>query len=203
MVGMDAKDRIIEEQRRLIELLRREIEQLKLALAKATKDSSNSSKSPSSDIVKPPKKGSGGKAAGKKRKRGGQRGHQRKLRQPLPPERVNKAFVYELPGAEVRERNLTPTDQFEIIQHVELLDMPIHVIEHRLRKNRTAAGRTVVTQVPELQGRPIFGPRMLAMIGWLKSRAHCSYTTIAVWMGDVLEVPVCRGYLAKLCNGVI
>ena len=54
---MDAKDRIIAEQRVLIEELRREIEKLKLALAKATKDSSNSSKSPSSDIVKPPKKG--------------------------------------------------------------------------------------------------------------------------------------------------
>ena len=32
---------------------------------------------------------------------------------------------------------------------------------------------------------------------------HCSYTTIATWMGDILQVPVCRGYLAKLCNGVI
>ena len=95
MVGMDAKDRIIAEQRVLIEELRREIEELKLALAKATKDSSNSSKSPSSDIVKPPKKGAGPKAARKKRKRGGQKGHQRKLRQPLPPERVDEAFVYE------------------------------------------------------------------------------------------------------------
>jgi hypothetical protein len=59
---MDAKDRIIAEQSVLIVELRREIEELKLALAKATKDSSNSSKSPSSklpssDIVKPPKKG--------------------------------------------------------------------------------------------------------------------------------------------------
>ena len=202
-MGMDAKDRIIEEQRLLIEELRREIEELKLALAKATKDSSNSSKSPSSDIVKPPKKGSSGRASRKKRKRGGQKGHQRKLRQPLPPERVDEAFVYEMTDAEVRERNLTPTDLFEIIQHVELLDMPIHVSEHRLRKYLTADGKTVVTQVPELQGRPIFGPRMLAMIGWLKSRAHCSYTTIAIWMADILQVPVCRGYLSKLCNGVI
>lgn len=200
---MDAKDRIIEEQHQLIEKLRREIEELKLALAKATKDSSNSSKSPSSDIVKPPKKDSSGRASRKKRKRGGQPGHQRRLRQPLPSERVDEAFVYELTDAEVRDRNLTPTDQFEIIQHVELLDMPIHVSEHRLRKYLTADGRTVVTQVPELQGRPIFGPRMLAMIGWLKSRAHCSYTTIATWMADILQVPVCRGYLSKLCNGVI
>ena len=200
---MNAKDRIIAEQRLLIEELRREIEELKLALAKATKDSSNSSKSPSSDIVKPPKKGDRGKAARKRRKRGGQPGRKRKLRQPLPPDRVDETFVYEMTDAEVSWRNLTPTDQFEIIQHVELLDMPIHVTEHRLRKYLTVDGKTVVTRVPELQGRPIFGPRMLAMIGWLKSRAHCSYSTIATWMADVMQVPVYRGYLSKLCNGVI
>ena len=200
---MDAKDLIIAEQRLLIKELRREVEQLKLALAKATKDSSNSSKSPSSDIVKPPKKGAGGKATRKRCKRGGQPGRKRKLRQPLPPERVDETFVYEMTDEEVRQRNLVPTDDFEIIQHVELLDMPIHITEHRLRKYTTVDGETVVTQVPELQGRPIFGPRMLAMIGWLKSRAHCSYSTIATWMADVLQVPVCRGYLAKLCNGVI
>ncbi len=200
---MDAKDRIIQEQRELIEELRREIEELKLALAKANKDSSNSSKSPSSDIVKPPKRDTECKSGRKRRKRGGQRGHKRKLREPLPPERVDKAFVYEIPDDEVRNRKLAPTDDFEIVQHIELLDMPIHVTEHRLRKYLTPDGKTVVTQVPELEGRPIFGPRMLAMIGWLKSRAHCSYTTIATWMGDILQVPVCRGYLSKLCNGVI
>jgi transposase len=200
---MDAKDRIIQELRELVEELRREIEELRLALAKANKDSSNSSKSPSSDIIKPPKRDAQGKSARKKRKPGGQPGRKRKLRQPLPPERVDEAFVYEIPDDDVRNRKLSPTDDFEIVQHVELLDMPIHVTEHRLRKYLTPDGKAVVTQVPELEGRPIFGPRMLAMIGWLKSRAHCSYTTIATWMGDILQVPVCRGYLAKLCNGVI
>ena len=203
MADMDDKDRIIAEQRELIADLRREIETLKLALAKAGKDSSNSSKSPSSDIVKPPRRDARGKATRKKSKRGGQPGHKRTLRAPLPPDRVDEAFVYEIPDDEIRDRKLTPTDDFEILQHVELLDMPIHVSEHRLRKYLTPDGKTVVTRVAELEGRPIFGPRMLAMIGWLKSRAHCSYTTIATWMDDILQVPVCRGYLAKLCNGVI
>jgi len=98
---------------------------------------------------------------------------------------------------------LTPTDEFEIVQHVELLDLPIHVTEHRLRKYLDGDGKTVLPNVPGLQDRPIFGPRMLSMIGWLKSRAHCSYSTIAVWMSDVLQVPVSRGYLSKLCNGTI
>jgi hypothetical protein len=119
----------------------------------------------------------------------------------LPPERVDQQITYEINDADVRELDLTPTDQFEIIQHVELMDMPIHVTEYRLRKYLDRDGETVLPHVPELVGRPIFGPRLLAMIGWLKSRAHCSYSTIATWMDDVLQVPVSRGYLAKLCNG--
>jgi len=97
---------------------------------------------------------------------------------------------------EVRELGLTPTDNFEIIQHIELLDLPIYVIEHRLRKYLDGDGNTVLPYVPELKGQPIFGPRMLSMIGWLKSRAHCSYSTIAVWMSDVLQIPVSLGIIA-------
>jgi len=171
-----------------------------LQLAKALKNSSNSSKSPSSDIVKPAKKQADRR---RKAKRGGQEGHKRKLREPLPPERVDEEITYEINDAQVREFQLTPTDQFEIIQHVELLDLPIHVTEHRLRKYLDGDGKAVFPDVPELAGQSIFGPRMLSMIGWLKSRGHCSYSTIAVWMDDVLQVPVSRGYLAKLCTGVI
>ena len=103
----------------------------------------------------------------------------------------------------MREFKLTPTNQFEIIQHVELLDLPIHVTEHRLREYVNLNGEIFLPDVPELRNQPIFGPRMLSMIGWLKSRAHCSYSTISIWMDDVLQVPVSRGYLAKLCNGTI
>ncbi len=204
---MDRKDQIITELRQLVADLQKQIQrqderiaELELQLAKAQKDSSNSSKSPSSDIVKPPKKNSDRR---KKAKRGGQSGHKRKLREPLPPERVDEQITYEINAVDVRELELTPTDQFEIIQHIELLDLPIHVTEHRLRKYLNGDGKTVLPDVPELKNRPIFGPRMLAMIGWLKSRAHCSYSTIAVWMSDVLQIPVSRGYLAKLCNGTI
>jgi len=204
---MDGKDQIITELRQLVADLQKHIRrqdariaELELQLARALKNSSNSSKSPSSDIVKPPKKKTDRR---KKAKRGGQKGHERKLRDLLPPERVDEQITYEMDDADVRELNLTPTDDFEIVQHIELLDLPIHVTEHRLRKYLDSDGNTVLPYVPELANRPIFGPRMLSMIGWLKSRAHSSYSTIALWMDDVLQVPVSRGYLAKLCNGVI
>jgi transposase len=204
---MDGKDQTIAELRQLVANLSAQlkrqaerIEELELSLAKAKKDSSTSSKPPSSDIVKPPVKKTPGTR--KKRKRGGQAGHQRQLRERLPSDRVNQAFEYDIDDHEVKDRQLTATDQFEVIQHIELLESPIKVIEHRLRIYLTANGEQVTPNVPELK-RPIFGPRMLAMIGWLKSRAHCSYSTIELWMEDVLQVPVSRGYLAKLCTGTI
>jgi len=191
---------IVDDQKKQIDTQAQRIAELELKLAKALKNSSNSSKSPSSDIVKPPTKKIDRR---KKAKRGGQKGRQRKLRDPLPPERVDESFLYEMNDADVRELGLTPTDDFEIVQNVELLDLPIHVTEHRLRKYLDGDGNTVLPHVPELKDRPIFGPRLLSMVGWLKSRAHCSYSTIAVWMSDVLQVPVSRGYLSKLCNGTI
>ena len=205
---MDGRDRLIDELRQIVaqqalqlEQQAARIEELELELAKARKDSSTSSKPPSSDIVNPPRKKKP-RGRPKKRKKGGQPGHARKLRQPLPPERVDEAFQYEMDDDEVQRLGLTPTDDFEIVQHIELLDVPIHVTEHRLRIYRTPDGRTVTPDVPESKG-PIFGPRMLAMIGWLKSVGHCSYSTIEAWMNDVLQVPVSRGYLAKLCTGTI
>ena len=78
---MDSRDSVIEELRALVARQAAQLEQqakriaeLELALAKANKDSSTSSKPPSSDITKPqPKKAPGRR---KKPRRGGQPGHQ-------------------------------------------------------------------------------------------------------------------------------
>lgn len=32
---------------------------------------------------------------------------------------------------------------------------------------------------------------------------YCSHSTVEAWMEDVLQMPVSRGYLAKLCRGTI
>ena len=72
-------------------------------------------------------------------------------------------------------------------------ETPVHVTEHRLAVYRDADGNLYILDCPELKG-PIFGPRLLATIGWLKSMAHCSYWTIEAWMEDVLRVPGSRGY---------
>ncbi|MCH8859449.1 MAG: IS66 family transposase, partial [Proteobacteria bacterium] len=76
-----------------IERLEKRVQDLELKLARAEKNSSNSSKSPSSDIVKPPARK---RDRRKKTKRGGQPGHQRKLREPLPEDRIDESVTYEL-----------------------------------------------------------------------------------------------------------
>ena len=204
---MDSRDARIEELRAIIakqaaqiERLTQRVAELELELAKAKKDSSTSSKPPSSDIVKPPPKKQPGKR--KKRKRGGQAGHQRQLREPLPPERVNETIDYEIDDTEVKRLRLAPTGDFDVVQHIELPEAPVHVTEHRLAVYEDTDGNLYIPDCPELSG-PIFGPRLLATIGWLKSVGHCSYSTIETWMEDVLQVPVSRGYLAKLCTGTI
>jgi len=204
---MDSRDSVIEKLRALvarqaaqIERLTKRIAELELALAKATKDSSTSSKPPSSDITQPkPRKAAGGR---KKPRRGGQPGHERQLREPLPPERVDETIDYEIKDSDVQQWGLTPTGDFEVIQQIELPEAPIYVTNHRLTVYQDTDGYLYTPHVPELEG-PIFGPRLLATIAWLKSVGHCSYSTIETWMEDVLQVPVSRGYLAKLCTGVI
>ena len=196
---MNAKDKQIEELKALVAALTKRVAELELALAKAKKDSSTSSKPPSSDIVKPkPKKRPGQR----KRHKGGQHGHQRQLREPLPPERVNETITWEIDNKEVERLGLTPTGDFEIIQRIELPESPIHVTNHQLTVYRDAAGNLYMPDASELEG-PIFGPRLLATVGWLKSVGHLSYSTLETWMEDVLQVPVSRGYLAKLCTGTI
>ena len=162
---MDSKDAIIEELREqvakltaLVEKQAARIAELELALAKAKKDSSTSSKPPSSDLTKPkPKQKKPGRRA--KPRQGGQPGHQRHLRELLPPERVNEILEHTIDDQEAKQLGLTPTGDFDIIQHIELPAVPVHVTEHRLAVYVDAVGNLHIPDRPELKG-PIFGPRL-------------------------------------------
>jgi hypothetical protein len=89
---MDSRDKTITELRAVIERMAARIAELELQLAKAKKDSSTSSKPPSSDMVRPKSKAR--KSSRKKPRQGGQPGHERKLRQPLPVDRVDEVVDY-------------------------------------------------------------------------------------------------------------
>jgi hypothetical protein len=120
--------------------LEAELAEVNRKLAEAKKNSSNSSKPPSSDIVNPdPKQGAAaddkaeGKGKGKrKRKRGGQPGHPRHERTPFQPEEINATWIHYYTGCPCCGGQLVETDvPDKILQQVEVLEVPIRVEEHR------------------------------------------------------------------------
>jgi len=152
---MDSRDEIIAELRALIakqaaqlDKQAARIRELELELAKAKKDSTTSSKPPSSDIAKPKSKTK--KGSRRKPRKGGQPGHTRQLREPLPPDRVDEFIEYEIDDDEVSRLGLIPTGEFESIQHIELPESPVHVTEYRLIDYKDREGQLYIPDCPEL-----------------------------------------------------
>ena len=80
------------EQAILIEKLRDEIAMLKAKITQLLKNSGNSSKPPSSDIVKPPKD----KDRRRKKEIGAQKGHKQHLREPFDENQIDKTVALKL-----------------------------------------------------------------------------------------------------------
>jgi len=99
------------------EQLASKVDQLQDRLARLEKDSSNSSKPPSSDIVDP----QSGNKKKRKRKIGGQRGHKQHTRQPFSQNEIDKTIVHSLPEDVAKRRGLVPLDETEsAIQQIDL-----------------------------------------------------------------------------------
>jgi len=148
------------------------ISQLEQQLAAARKDSSTSSKPPSSDMVKPPKPPA---QRGKKRKRGGQPGHEQHARSPFPPEAVNEFLPYTLDrcpdcgGALVLSGR-----QPEVLQQVEITATPTIVTEHHgLAYWCPHCRKFHYAPLPEsLRKAGLFGPRLTALVAFMKGVCH-------------------------------
>jgi transposase len=171
---------------------------LEAQLAKAKKNSSNSSKPPSSDLVKPPKPP---RKDGQKRQRGGQPGHEQHLREEFPPEAIDDVVPYTLDccpdcGGKLRlfER---PAD---VLQQVEITAKPTIVMEHRALAYWCPRCQELhCTALPEtVRKAGLFGPRLTALVAFMKGVCHASFTTIRKFLRDVVGVTVSRGYLVKV-----
>jgi transposase len=185
------KARVAELEARLAELEAR--------LAAAGKNSSNSSKPPSSDITKPPKTQPAENAG--KRKRGGQPGHPRHERAAFQPEQINDTQVYSLGccpdcGGSVQESEAKPN----IIHQVELVEKPILITEHRAAAFWCPQCQKVhhAPLPDEVTKAGLIGPRLTAFVGYLKGPCHTSFTAISQLLRDVVGIAISRGHLAKL-----
>lgn len=178
------------------------IAELEAELAAAQKDSSTSSKPPSSDIVKPPKDQTHRK---KNRKRGGQTGHPRHDRPPFPPEQIDQSHDYPLEhcpdcGGQLEDAQAAP----RVIQQVEIVEKPVVIEEHRGLPYWCAhCQRIHYGQLPAAVVKAgLAGPRLTALVAFLKGACNASFSTIRKFLRDVMHVTISRGQLAKLVQKV-
>jgi transposase len=176
------------------------IAQLEAEVARLKKNSGNSSKPPSSDIVKPPKP-EASKHRGK-RSIGGQPGHGKHERKPFDPEEVDRIVECELPAEETQ--GLQPLPHWRIIQQVELLERPFVITEYRARQYRNLRTGQIITAAlpPDVAATGLVGPRLSAAIAFQKAACHMSYTTIRNFWRDLAGLHLSRGQLAKVVQKV-
>lgn len=183
-----------------VEELEARLAEIEAALAKANKNSSNSSKPPSSDITDPPKpKKKPGRP--KKRKRGGQPGHARHTRSPFGEDELDVIFEYRDKLCPCCGETLVDADaEPKKLQQFDLADQPVTIEEHRRVAQTCPHCRQLhFPQLPdELTQAGLVGPRLTALVGWLKGVCHMSFSSIRKYFRDVLGIPVSRGLLTKL-----
>ena len=106
------------------------IRELETENARLKKNSTNSSKPPSSDIVKPAKPAA---RDGGQRKIGGQPGHARHQREPFAAEQIDRVERQDLKvcpdcGGRVRRCLIPP----RVIQQAELVAQPVEIVEYQV-----------------------------------------------------------------------
>ena len=179
--------------------LRAVVERLQEQLAAARKDSSTSSKPPSSDIVEPPPPPLPPGQA--KRAPGGQPGHQKHGRDLFPPEQVDRSFVHSLDSCPCCGGGLRSSGCADrIVQQMDLLPPRLEIEQHscpdywcvRCEKSFKAA-----LPGPIARGG-LAGPRLTALVAYLKGACHASFSTIRKFLRDVARVTLSRGMLVKL-----
>ena len=195
---MNDKDVIIAAQQEQIAQLLERIRQLEDKIARLEKNSSNSSKPPSSDIVDPQPP----RTKKKKRKIGGPKGHPKHTRRPFSADEVDRVVIHTLPGEEVRRRNLIPLDETEVaLQQVDLPEQMFDVIEHHVRLYEDPNGLVVKAKLPkDVRKAGLFTPRMTALTGYLKARGHMSYSTLQAFFNDIMNLDVSQGFVTKVCT---
>jgi len=169
-------------------------------IAKLEKNSANSHKPPSSDIVKPKRDKP---QHGQKRCRGAQPGHKRVERTPFSQDEIDVTVSHTLhDGCPKCGGALLPTTQDArvLLQQIELAPKPVIITEHRApiywcshcREHHWA-------QAPkQIRRAGLTGPRMKAFVACLKGAFHVSYSNVQEVLQDVLGVHVSRGHLTDI-----
>jgi transposase len=198
------QDRFIAEKDAVIAALQVRVGELEGALAKARKNSSTSSKPPSSDIVKANRKRSG--PGEKKRRIGGQPGHPKHDRPAFSAEEIDEVHEHRLDSCPDCGGSLSPagTEAPRTIQQIEIEPKPVRVDEHRGLAFWCANCERLhfAPLPPEVEKGGLVGPRLTTIIAYLKGACHASFSTIRKYLRDVLGVRISRGQLSRIIQKV-
>ena len=183
-----------------IESQQEQIKALEVKVAKLSKNSSNSSKPPSSDDITKPKSNKKGK-----RKIGGQPGHERHDRPLFSEEEVDKFHPYILTACPDCHGEVSIMDgKPRIIQQVELIEVPLIREEHRSYPVWCPKCGKIhyMPFPPEVYKEGLFKERLTSLVAYMKNVCHASFSTIRKYIRDVLGEKVSRGYLRKVIEKV-
>lgn len=182
--------------------LKQENQELKEKIAKLSKTSQNSSKSPSSDIVKQNPK----KPDGEKLKIGAQPGHIKNERTPFSQAEIHDVTEYSLTQCPVCnhsvELDLSKTPK--ILQQVEIIEVPLNIEEHRAYAYwcKNCQQYHYADFPSKVVKAGLFKAKITALVAYMKNVCHCSFSNIRKYIRDVLHLKVSRGYLSKVIQKV-
>ena len=193
-------DQIIEQLLAEIQWLKQENQELRDRIARLEKNSNNSSKPPSSDIVKPKREIK--KTSRKKRKQGGQPGHRKFSRPTFKPDEVDNVIEYEFRNSDTP--GLIALDDWHVVQQITLPERMYRITEHRARKYLDPkTGMVHVTPLPpEVSRGHLLGADFCTLIAFMKGGCHMSYSTIQQFCKEVMQLPLSRGLLSKATQKV-
>jgi transposase len=184
-----------------VQLLTARIEELERKIAQPTRDSSNSSKPPSSDgpaakpKARPPRKS-------KKRKPGGQPGHKGANRDLIPTDQVDEIIPIfpescDRCGAALTTDSDHLTGKYWRHQVIDIPDPKPEVTEYRLWCIRCTCGAENWGKIP-LMARSGFGPRITAFLAHLSGLHRVTRRGCEEIAKTILGIDICLGSVCKL-----
>jgi len=181
-----------------IQFLTTRVQELLEKVARLEKNSSNSSKPPSSDIINPQPENK----KKKKRKIGGQKGHPKHNRPLFEADEIDKTIVHKLSAKEIERKGLVPLPETEsALQQIDLPEKLYHVIDHRVQLYLAPNGKIVKAKLPKgIRKAGLFSNRMTSLTGYFKARCHMSYSTLQSFFDDIMNLDISQGYLSKICT---
>jgi transposase len=205
-LGEDAVVKILLALDARIAILEETLKKQERKIAQLSKDSSTSSKRPSSDDITKKKPKTQNKKKDVKRSKGAQPGHRKNERSAFPPEEIDDFYSYYLESCpNCNGKNLKLSDSPpRVVQQLEIKKIPITKEEHTAYAIwcESCQQTHYAPLPPEVVKAGLFKERATALVAYLKNVCHCSFSTIRKFFQDVLGESISRGYLSKLITKV-